>query len=212
MGRLGVLVEGHFVLRSGLHSRYFFNKRLIWKCPSVTMKVCGHFAHWIAENNGDVEVIAGPAIGGIVPAFATALALSTILGREVSCVWLEKDQAGELQLPSEFVPVVEGRIVAALDDVSTRAESIQKVVKALKAAKGDVQSAMLVCNRSENTDVEIAEKLEVKRVKSLITLRLPVFSAQQESAEPCPYCFVKGQIRPIIKPGCGTPVVEGIAA
>ncbi len=64
----GALLEGHFVLSSGLHSAVFLQKMAIFTDPVRTARVCGALAERIKERYGRVDYVVSPAIGGIVRA------------------------------------------------------------------------------------------------------------------------------------------------
>jgi len=60
----GALLHGHFVLRSGLHSREFFQCALLLQDAVVAERVCGLLADLLREY--DAETVVSPAVGGIV--------------------------------------------------------------------------------------------------------------------------------------------------
>src|SRR5215212_4060585 len=68
----GALLEGHFVLSSGLHSPVFLQKMFVFMDPVRTERLCGAMAEKIRQRFGTVDMIVSPAVGGIVPGYETA--------------------------------------------------------------------------------------------------------------------------------------------
>lgn len=60
----GALLHGHFVLRSGLHSREFFQCALLLQDAAVAAKVCGMLAEKL--RGFEAETVVSPAVGGII--------------------------------------------------------------------------------------------------------------------------------------------------
>ena len=63
----GALLEGHFILSSGLHSSVFLQKMFVFMDPARTERLCRALAERIAEAYGPVDFVVSPAVGGIVP-------------------------------------------------------------------------------------------------------------------------------------------------
>ena len=68
----GALLEGHFVLSSGLHSPVFLQKMFVFQDPARTERLCRALAAKAREAFGDIDVVVSPAVGGIVPGYETA--------------------------------------------------------------------------------------------------------------------------------------------
>ncbi len=196
--KIDVLREGHFVLKQpqpagqGKHSGHYFDKSLIWSWPNVAEKICTALSHEIYIGVPDLDVVAGPALGAIIPAYSTAVHLSLRLSRQIRSVWVEKDENGRFYMPRLFAEVVKGKRVVVVEDVTTAVASVVEAMKALLAAGAIISGVVFVCNRSGMTDKEIAEKLGVPWAKSLITLSLPTYDRNV-----CPYCQLTVDRRPI---------------
>jgi orotate phosphoribosyltransferase len=80
----GALLEGHFILSSGLRSPVFLQKMRIFEDPVRTARVCGALAGLIRESFGQVDIVVSPAIGGIIPGYETARALGCKAARRCS--------------------------------------------------------------------------------------------------------------------------------
>ena len=68
----GALLEGHFILSSGLHSPVFLQKMFVFQDPARTERLCRALAAKAREAFGPIDVVASPAVGGIVPGYETA--------------------------------------------------------------------------------------------------------------------------------------------
>ena len=137
--KTGALLHGHFVLRSGLHSREFFQCALLLQDAVVAERVCGLLADLLRQY--DAETVVSPAVGGIV------------VGQEVARhlrkrhIFVEKDGEGGLVLRRGFVIRPGERIVVA-EDVVTRGGRVQETIDIIRAAGGDVLAAGSIVDRS----------------------------------------------------------------
>src|SRR3546814_2214927 len=66
-----VLLEGHFILSSGLHSPVFLQKMRVFQDPARTERLCRALAEAIRQTFGKVDLVALPAVGGIIPGYET---------------------------------------------------------------------------------------------------------------------------------------------
>ena len=88
----GAMLEGHFVLTSGLHSPVFLQKARVFMHAEKTELLCRALATKIsARLSGQIEYVVGPAIGGIIPAYETSRHLG------VPNIWVEREN-GEFRL------------------------------------------------------------------------------------------------------------------
>ena len=68
----GALLEGHFILSSGRRSPIFLQKALVFSNPVLSEKLCTALAAKLTETFGHIDVVAGPAVGGIIPGYELA--------------------------------------------------------------------------------------------------------------------------------------------
>src|SRR3984957_2792492 len=68
----GALLEGHFILSSGLRSPVFLQKMFVFHDPVRTERLCGGVAGNAEAPLGKIDVVVSPALGGIVPGYETA--------------------------------------------------------------------------------------------------------------------------------------------
>lgn len=178
--KAGALLEGHFVLSSGLHSPKYLQCALALKVPADAAE----FGRQIADSYRDagIETVASPAIGGLIIGFATASALG------VPFIWTER-QNGEMTLRRGF-SLREGETILVVEDVITTGGSTRECIAALEANGGKVVAAASIVDRSNGTaDVGVPRT-------SLVSL-----DVASHAPDDCPLCR---ENIPAIKPGSRT--------
>ncbi len=73
--KVGALLEGHFILSSGRRSSVFLQKALVFSHPKTTERLCAALARKLEGVFGKIDVVVGPAVGGLIPGYETARAL-----------------------------------------------------------------------------------------------------------------------------------------
>ena len=136
----GALREGHFILSSGLHSRTFLQKNLVFQYPDRTERLCKALAALITETVGKVDVCISPAVGGIIPGYETARHLG------VPSLYVERE-GGEFILRRAF-SIEPGARVAMVEDIVSTGLSSRECVEAIKKAGGEVVVAACLVDRS----------------------------------------------------------------
>ena len=135
----GALLHGHFVLRSGLHSREFFQCALLLRDTKVAERVCGALADQLRSTEFDTVI--SPALGGI------------LVGQEVARqlgkphIFTEKNDTGALVLRRGFT-IQPGERFAVIEDVVTRGGRLMETVDIVKQHGGVVVAAASLVNRS----------------------------------------------------------------
>ena len=163
----GALLEGHFQLTSGLHSSVYLQCALVLQFPEKAEK----FARAIAEKfaKAGIQLVASPAIGGIVIGHEVARALGARF------IWTERE-AGAMTLRRGF-SVSPGERTLIVEDVVTTGGSTRETVEALRAAGADVIGAASIIDRSAGT-----ADVGVLRV-ALVTLM--VLALEPENCDAC---------------------------
>lgn len=136
----GALMDGHFVLSSGLHSPVFLQKMRVFEHPARTERLCRRLADAITSRFGQVDVVVAMAIGAIVPGYETARAL------RVRSLFLERD-GSEFALRRGFVIAPDDRVVMVEDVVST-GRSLTEGLAVLAREPGTVVGAACLIDRS----------------------------------------------------------------
>lgn len=136
----GAMLEGHFILTSGLHSPVFLQKARVFMHADKTEILCKALAQRIEQSvEGRVDYVVGPAVGGIIPAYETSRHLN------VPNVWVERED-GEFRLRRFELP--KGARVVIVEDIVTTGLSIRETVEALKKIGADVLAAACLVDRS----------------------------------------------------------------
>jgi orotate phosphoribosyltransferase len=166
--RTGALLEGHFVLSSGLHSPTYLQCALVLQHPPEAEA----FATALAGNFGGkgIETVASPAIGGLVIGYEVARALG------VRFIWTERDAAGGMTLRRGFT-VRAGERVLVVEDVITTGGSTRETIETLTREGASVAAAASIIDRSGGS-----ADVGVPRV-ALATLAVP--SVTPEQCEAC---------------------------
>jgi len=153
----GALMEGHFKLASGLHSKQYVEKFRLLENPLMTAKLLGELKDRILKYKPDVVV--GPVTGGVI--------LSYEMAKQLGCYayFTEKTEDGGMALRRGFD--VSGKKVLLIEDVITTGGSIIKAAKAVKEAGGEVVAFAILVDRSSgrfdpDEPVEALMKLEIE--------------------------------------------------
>ncbi|MCB1496829.1 MAG: orotate phosphoribosyltransferase [Bauldia sp.] len=136
----GAILEGHFILSSGLHSPVFLQKARVFMYPDKTEKVCRGLAEKVrAAGIGDVDFVISPAVGGIVPGYETARHLG------VPAMWVEREE-GAFRLRRFELP--RGARVLIVEDIVTTGLSIRETVEAVRGLGAEVVACACLIDRS----------------------------------------------------------------
>ena len=136
--KTGALLDGHFVLRSGLHSRQFFQCALLLQYTDIAADVCGRLADKLRAI--DCDAVISPALGGIV----VGQEVGRALGKRH--IFAEKD-AGGLVLRRGFVIRPNERFIVA-EDVVTRGGRVRETVDIVRSNGGVVAAIGVIVDRS----------------------------------------------------------------
>lgn len=136
--KTGALLDGHFVLRSGLHSRQFFQCALLLQYTDIAADVCSRLADKL--RGIDCDAVISPALGGIV----VGQEVGRSLGKRH--IFAEKD-AGGLVLRRGFEIAAGERFVVA-EDVVTRGGRVQETVDIVRERGGIVAAIGVIVDRS----------------------------------------------------------------
>ena len=137
----GALLEGHFILSSGLRSPVFLQKARVFMHPDKAEKLCRALAEKLkAEGYGGVSQIVSPAVGGIIPGYETARHMG------VPAIYTERVD-GAFQLRRGF-EIAEGEKVLVVEDIVTTGLSIRECIDCLKRLGADVVAAACLIDRS----------------------------------------------------------------
>jgi orotate phosphoribosyltransferase len=136
----GAILQGHFILTSGLRSPIFLQKARVFMHADKTEKLCRALADKIrAEVPGRIDYVVGPAIGGLIPAYETSRHLG------VPAIWVEREN-GIFRL--RRFEIKKGARVVIVEDIVTTGLSIRETIDCLREIGADVAAAACIIDRS----------------------------------------------------------------
>jgi orotate phosphoribosyltransferase len=173
----GALLEGHFILSSGLHSRVYLQCAIALQTPVVAAEFGEAIANEFHEKG--IQTVASPAIGGLIIGYEVARQLG------VRFIWTEREQ-GAMALRRGF-SVSNGERVLVVEDVITTGGSTRDTISALENHGATVVGAASIIDRSAGSaDVGVPRF-------SLATLNVPAIEPAA-----CQAC-ARGELA--VKPG-----------
>lgn len=136
----GAILDGHFILSSGLRSPTFIQKARVFMHADKTESLCAALAQKIeAADLGKIDYVVGPAVGGIIPAYEVSRHL------KVPNVWVERED-GKFKLRRfEMEP---GSRVVIIEDIVTTGLSIREAITSLQEIGANVLAASCLIDRS----------------------------------------------------------------
>ncbi len=174
--RYGAFMEGHFLLSSGLHSRFYLQSALVLQYPSVAEMLCASLAEKFLDKN--VDIVIAPAVGGIIVAHEVARKLSA------RAIFAEREKNTFTLRRGFFID--KGEKVAVVEDVITTGGSVEEVIDLVREYGGEVVELGVLVDRSADFTPSIPYayllKLDIKNYEP----------------RDCPLC--KEGI-PLVKPG-----------
>jgi orotate phosphoribosyltransferase len=136
--KTGALLDGHFVLRSGLHSRQYFQCAILLQHTDIAAQVCGELANKLRDF--DCDTVISPALGGII----VGQEVGRSLGKRH--IFVEKEDA-KLVLRRGFQISPNEKFIVA-EDVVTRGGRVQETIDIVLAHGGIVLAVGVIVDRS----------------------------------------------------------------
>jgi orotate phosphoribosyltransferase len=135
----GAVLEGHFLLTSGLHSPVYWEKFHVLQHPHYTEELC----RLISRNFSDsgIEIVAGPTTGGII--------LAHEVGRQLNVRSLFAEKEGDKRAFKRGFGVKPGERVLIVDDILTTGKSVREVLDLVSEQGGVVARIGVLVDRSE---------------------------------------------------------------
>ena len=162
----GALLEGHFVLSSGLHSPMYLQCARVLMSPRRAANLCKALAEKVWSNIGrPIDLVVSPAMGGVVVGYEMARQL------KVPGIFFER-VSGEFALRRGF-EIPEGANVLMVEDVVTTGLSSRECIKAIKAEGGRVVGGACLVDRSGGS-ARIGTKLV-----PLLRMKVPAYAANK---------------------------------
>jgi orotate phosphoribosyltransferase len=165
--KTGAIFEGHFLLTSGNHSPLYLEKFQVLQHPAYTAMMGQALAEAFKED--DVQLVVGPATGGILLAHEVGKNLNT------RAVFTEREN-GKMVLKRGFA-IQSGERVLIVEDIVTTGGSVQEVIDIVREQGGDIVGVGMLVDRSGGkADFGVPQQ-------ALLTLTVPTYSP-----DTCPLC------------------------
>ncbi len=176
----GALLEGHFILSSGLHSARYLQCALVLSDPKRAARLCAALAEKIPDSiKAKIEYVISPAMGGVVVGYEMARTLG------VENMFAERADGGFHLRRGFHIPA--GSSVFMMEDIITTGLSSRECIDAITAAGGNVVGAGCLIDRMSRTH----------------DLRVPVYALAELNVATYPADALPPELKaiPAIKPG-----------
>ena len=164
--KTNALLEGHFVLSSGLHSPKYIQCAKLLSFPSKAEKICKSLAIKIKKNFKKFDLILAPAMGGIIIGYE----IGKILKKET--IFCERVK-GEFTLRRGFA-IRKGSKVLIIEDVITTGRSSMECVKLIKKSNASLAGFASIIDRSTKKTLKIK-----KKIISHLKINVPVYKSNK---------------------------------
>ncbi len=149
--KTNALLEGHFVLSSGLHSSKYIQCAKLLSFPSLAYKICKSLSLKIKKHFKKIDLILAPAMGGIIIGYE----IGKLLKKET--IFCERVN-GKFVLRRGF-KIKKGSKVLIIEDVITTGKSSMECVKLIKKAKASLVGFASIIDRSTKKNLKIKKKI-----------------------------------------------------
>jgi orotate phosphoribosyltransferase len=175
----GAVLEGHFLLHSGMHSPVYWEKFKVLQYPEYVTPLCGMIADHFRSY--PIDLVAGPVTGGIILAFEVA--------RQLKKRAIYAENEGDRKTFRRGAVINPGDRILIVDDVMTAGGSINDVIDAVNKRQGKIIGVGVLVDRSDKSP----------------DFGVPLFSCLRTMAiayspDKCPQCATK---IPLVKMGGG---------
>src|SRR5690349_9115310 len=176
--KTGALLDGHFVLRSGLHSRQYFQCAILLSHTDIAARVCGMLADKLRKF--DCDSVISPALGGII----VGQEVGRALGKRH--IFVEKNDDGKLVLRRGF-KIDNGEKFVVIEDVVTRGGRVQETIDIVRGHGGKVTAVGVIVDRSGKDKPDFGcpfLSLVEMNVENFAADKLPTDQAKTPSVKP----------------------------
>ena len=154
--RTNALLEGHFVLSSGLHSSKYVQCAKLLSFPHLANKICISLSKKIKKNFKKIDLILSPAMGGVIIGYE----IGKLLKKET--IFCER-VSGNFTLRRGFL-IKKNTRVLIVEDVITTGKSSLECIKLIKKSKAKLIGFACIIDRSNKKTLKIKNKI-VSQVK-----------------------------------------------
>ena len=164
--KTNALLEGHFVLSSGLHSSKYIQCAKLLSFPHIADKICRSLANKIRNNFKNIDLILAPAMGGIIIGYE----IGKLLKKET--IFCERVQ-GKFVLRRGFKIKKKTRVLI-IEDVITTGKSSMECVKFIKKSKATLVGFAAIIDRSTKKSLKLK-----KKIISQLKIKVPTYKKNQ---------------------------------
>jgi orotate phosphoribosyltransferase len=164
--KTNALLEGHFILSSGLHSSKYIQCAKLLSFPNLAEKICKSLANQIKKKYQKIDLILAPAMGGIIIGYE----IGRLLKKET--IFCERVK-GKFTLRRGFY-IKKGARVLIIEDVITTGKSSLECVKLIKKANAKLLGFASIIDRSTKKSLKIKTK-----IVSHLKIDVPVYSQKK---------------------------------
>jgi orotate phosphoribosyltransferase len=163
--KTNALLEGHFILSSGLHSNQYVQCAKLLSHPKQAKIICASLSEKIKNNFDNIDIILSPALGGIVVGYEVGRQL------DVKTIFAERID-GKLTLRRGF-NIFHNSNVLIVEDVITTGKSVSECSKIVKKNNANLIGYACIIDRSDN------ERVIKDKIVSQIKLKIAIFKGNE---------------------------------
>ena len=155
------LLEGHFILSSGLHSKQYVQCAKLLSQPKQARIICASLSEKIKSNFSNINIILSPALGGIVVGYE--------IGRQLNIKTIFAERANDKLTLRRGFDISPNSNVLIVEDVITTGKSVLECSKIVKKSKANLVGYACIIDRSNSGQVF------KDKIISQIKLKIPTF-------------------------------------
>ena len=176
------LLDGHFLLASGNHSRRYLQSAKVLEYPKKASLLTDALAEMIKESGIKIDTVCAPALGGVLAGYELARSL------DVRSIFVEKKEGG-MELRRGF-EVTKGEKIVICEDIITTGGSALKAAQAIEALGAEVVAFASLANRGfcKRAGGNSEAKAECSLPNNIPLFALDDFSFEMYAPEDCPMC------------------------
>jgi orotate phosphoribosyltransferase len=174
-----LMVKGHFIYTNGLHGSVYINKDALYSRVVETSMLCKLIAKKFSHSY--IEVVAGPAMGGIILSNNVARHLCHMRQEEIFSTYAEKSGNGSFEFKRGYGEILKGKRVLVVEDVINTAGSIKKVIQEVRNVGGHIVGLGALFSRGKDIDLS-----GISYVPEIFVLKY--FDLPSWTKDDCPLC------------------------
>jgi len=179
----GAYLEGHFLLSSGKHSKFYLQSAKVLENPKTAKLLAEKLSQMIKKSGVKVDTICSPALGGILAGYELARAL------DARFIFTERvDKVMTLRRGFE---VKKGENILICEDIITTGGSALEAAKAVEADGANIVAFAALANRGicKRQDANGKKKSQCKLPDDVAFFALDDFTFEIYDADNCPLCL-----------------------